>query len=431
LASIKIKKICRPAKQECFTPALPHTCFLCLRLAFVGTIANKPSRTNMILIKPGDLVIPGINVSKGAMGVYQGSEGVTATIHYSSHTFDTEKIDVEYFKRFLKSELFITLLKDQIKGGIKTEIKPKHILPLEIDLPNIDEQRKMVKHFENVEKEDSELKQELNSQQILQEAIEGKLTKEWRTKKQDVEPASELLERIKIKEEELIKEKKIKKQKPLQPITNDEKPSDLPDGWAWCRLGEVVRLNPRNYIDNELNVSFIPMNLIADGFKNSHKAKKKKWKEIKTGFTHFAENDVVVSKITPCFQNRKSAVMKNLDNYFGAGTTELFVLRSYDKTIIPEYILAIVKSEDFIERGTKTYKGTVGQQRIQKDFLKNYLISLPPFSEQKVIVEKVNKLLSICDKLEDEINKNKQYSEELMQAVLREAFNQNESAEVK
>ncbi len=100
-------------------------------------IVQKPSKTDMILIYPSDLVISGINVAKGAMGVYRGNENVTATIHYSSYTFDTDKINVEYFKRFLKSTEFIRLLKDKVKGGIKTEIKPKHLLPLEIELPDI------------------------------------------------------------------------------------------------------------------------------------------------------------------------------------------------------------------------------------------------------------------------------------------------------
>ena len=189
-------------------------------------IAQKPSQTNMILIHHGDLVISGINVSKGAMGIYHGNEDVTATIHYSSYTFDTSKIDVEYFKRFLKSAEFIRLLQEQVKGGIKTEIKPKHILPLEIDLPDRNEQKKIVDHFKSIETEDDELKKELTHQQtllkklrrqILQEAIEGKLTADWREQNRDVEPASELLARIQAEKIQLIKDKKIKKQKPLPP----------------------------------------------------------------------------------------------------------------------------------------------------------------------------------------------------------------------
>jgi len=162
-------------------------------------IGDKSSKTNMILVKQGDLVISGINVSKGAMGIYNLEDDVVATIHYSSYTFDEEKINVGYFKRFLKSVEFIKLLNEQIKGGIKTEIKPKHILPLEINLPSIKTQNEIVERFENVETDIDNLNNEVNNQQtllkklrqsILQEAIEGKLTTSWREQNNDVESAS-------------------------------------------------------------------------------------------------------------------------------------------------------------------------------------------------------------------------------------------------
>ena len=114
-------------------------------------IAEKPSKTDMILIKQGDLVISGINVAKGALGVYHGRSDVTATIHYSSYTFDESKVSVEYFKRFLKSPIFIQLLKEQVKGGIKTEIKPKHLLSLEIMLPDKEEQLSILRRFQRIE----------------------------------------------------------------------------------------------------------------------------------------------------------------------------------------------------------------------------------------------------------------------------------------
>ena len=86
----------------------------------------------MIIVMPHDLVISGINVAKGAIAVHQGDKPIAATIHYSSYTFDKTKIDIEYFKRFLQSPSFVETLQAQVKGGIKTEIKPKQFLPLMI-----------------------------------------------------------------------------------------------------------------------------------------------------------------------------------------------------------------------------------------------------------------------------------------------------------
>ncbi len=177
------------------------------KIDFSGSfhIAQKPSNTKMILICPDDLVISGINVAKGAMGIYRGDQNVKATIHYSSYTFDERKINVAYFKRFLKSAEFVKLLQEQVKGGIKTEIKPKHLLPLEINLPSIEKQKIIVKKLKSIETEENDLKQEIVlqqtllkklRQQILQEAIEGKLTQDWRIKNPNTEPANELLKRI-------------------------------------------------------------------------------------------------------------------------------------------------------------------------------------------------------------------------------------------
>src|SRR5690606_10940311 len=97
-------------------------------------------------------------------------------------------------------------------------------------------------------------------QAVLQEAIQGKLTEEWRKQNPDVEPTSELLKRIKAEKAQLIKDKKIRKEKPLPPITEDEIPFELPDGWVWCRFVDIAEIarggSPRpigNYLTNDEN----------------------------------------------------------------------------------------------------------------------------------------------------------------------------------
>ena len=124
------------------------------------------------------------------------------------------------------------------------------------------------------------------------------------------------------------------------PILLENLPFEIPDPWAWARLEQVVKINPRNNIDDAVNVSFVEMKSLHDGFNNRFTYEPRKWYTVKSGFTHFQDNDVGFAKITPCFQNRKSAVFINLVNGYGAGTTELHILRSYAKTIMPEYLLA-------------------------------------------------------------------------------------------
>ena len=140
------------------------------------------------------------------------------------------------------------------------------------------------------------------------------------------------------------------------------------------------------------------MNLIADGFKNKHSYIVKQWKEIKQGFTHFANNDVGIAKITPCFENRKSVIFSDLPNGIGSGTTELHIIRPYCN-ILPLYILTLCKSEYFISNGIKNFTGTAGQQRISSQFVKDLLLPLPPINEQHRIVEKLVKLLEFTNRL--------------------------------
>ena len=105
----------------------------------------------------------------------------------------------------------------------------------------------------------------------------------------------------------------------------DEIPFELPDGWAWVRINTACIINPCNNIDDNTEVSFVPMANISEGYANSFVSDSRLWRKVKTGYTHFAENDIGIAKITPCFENKKSVVFTGLINGYGAGTTELHI----------------------------------------------------------------------------------------------------------
>ena len=238
---------------------------------------------------------------------------------------------------------------------------------------------------------------------ILDLAIRGQLVPQ----DPNDEPASVLLERIKAEKEDLIKQDKIKRDKKESVIfrgddnsyylndgvsTNDiseDLPFDIPDSWSWGKLKDIVMINPRNKLDDDTDVAFIPMPLIEDGFSGHHASEVRKWKDIKAGFTHFKEGDVGVAKITPCFENRKSVIFENLINGYGAGTTELYIFRPYNRTILSRYLLAYMKSAQFIENGKQTFSGAVGQQRISKEYVENAYFPIPPLAEQERIVHQL------------------------------------------
>jgi type I restriction enzyme, S subunit len=232
---------------------------------------------------------------------------------------------------------------------------------------------------------------------ILQLAVQGKLG----TQDAGDEPAPKLVERIRKEKERLVKEGKIKKDKPLKMSDFEEPPCLLPKTWVWTRLSEVGLVNPRNYdiADNE-EVSFIPMTLIPVGYKKPAQQEIKKWGEIKAGFTHFADNDVVMAKITPCFQNGKSVVLKNLKNGVGAGTTELHVFRAIKNLVNPEYVLLFLKTPEFLETGIRRMTGSAGQKRVPNEYFSETPFPLPPLAEQNRIIAKVDRFMTICDELE-------------------------------
>ena len=150
----------------------------------------------------------------------------------------------------------------------------------------------------------------------------------------------------------------------------------------------------------------------------------RKWHEIKSGFTHFADGDVAFAKITPCFQNRKSMILKGLPNGIGAGTTELKVLRTYGNTISTEYLLFFLESPYFVEEAI--FKGTANQQRIISGYLENKLFPIPPQKEQQRIVDIINASFTVAEtysKAQEKLDSlNNSLAASLRKSILQEAI---------
>jgi restriction endonuclease S subunit len=144
-----------------------------------------------------------------------------------------------------------------MSGAANVALSVAKIQSIEIPLPPLEKQQEIVRKYKSIVREEDELKSELNyqqslikqlRQQILQEAIEGTLTADWRVANPDVKPASELLKRIAAEKAQLIKDKKIKPQQPFPPITEDEKPFELPDGWACLKIEYFLQYTKQGMI---------------------------------------------------------------------------------------------------------------------------------------------------------------------------------------
>ena len=411
------------------------------KIDFSGEIhlSDKGSKTDMIIVEPGDLVISGINVSKGAIAVYHGEGPITATIHYSSYSFDEGKIDIEYFKRFVKSQSFVRALKEQVKGGIKTEIKPKHFLPLEINLPDIISQKKIVLFFNKVEDEIDELSGEIIHQrtyliklrqQLLQEAIEGKLSVEWRKQNPELisggNHASKLIERIKAEKELLIKDRKIKKDKFLSLIADEEKPFALPEGWSWCRLGEIIYDSPRNgyspkEVPFETSTKSLKLGATTYGVFNRNEYKYIADNISKESVFWLEPGDILIQRSNSIDYVGVSAIY--------TGDSKEFIYPDLMMKIRVARPLSVGLLHLFLSspetRGYFRAKAKGSQQtmpKINQGVVLDTLIPLPPLAEQRAIVERVGKFTDMIDDLERQVTKRKDQSKMLTQSVLSEAF---------
>lgn len=342
------------------------------------------------------------NVAINILDIASAGQRAITFQQYGENNFPNE-----LFCFFIQSPHFQFDLINNATGTTAKGIKAARLKELILPLPPLEEQKRIVAKIEElmpyVDKYDvaySEV-EELNKKfpedmqkSILQYAVQGKLVEQ----REEDGTAEDLYKQIQEEKKQLIKDGKIKKTKALPKITEDEIPFDIPENWKWVRLADVFEINPRNNVNDNLSVSFIPMALIQDGYVSEFTFEKRLWANVKKGYTHFQDDDIVMAKITPCFQNLKSALIKNLENGIGAGTTELHVLRSHNN-ICRDFFMWLIKSPIFVSTCVKNMTGTAGQKRVPTDVLKNYVVPLPPLEEQKRIVDKIEEMLPYARQL--------------------------------
>ena len=307
------------------------------------------------------------------------------------------------------------------EGGAQPNISRQKLIAHLMPVPPIEEQHRIVSRIREVlpyveRYTHSQVAQNILNESIkpmlrksiLQEAIQGRLV----SQNSSDESANDLLLRIKEEKQRLVKEGMLKKSALEDSVIykgddnkyyenhgknvvciDTEIPFEIPSSWQWVRLANVVQVNPKNDAPNETRAAFIPMECVDATYLSKYTYHEKKWGDIKAGFTHFADGDVAFAKITPCFQNRKSMILRQLPNGIGAGTTELKVLRPYGNTINREFLLFFLESPYFVEEAV--FKGTANQQRIVSGYMEEKMFPLPPYQEQERIVKRINDLFQL------------------------------------
>jgi restriction endonuclease S subunit len=184
-----------------------------------------------------------------------------------------------------------------------------------------------------------------------------------------------------------------------QVIENYKPQIDINTDWEMVELRSVCEINPKkSEIENrdDLTVSFVPMADINENSDEFNPKEERNIRDVYNGYTYFRDNDVLLAKVTPCFENGKAGIARNLRSGIGFGSSEFIVFRSNEK-VLPMWLYLNVTSPRFRELGKARMTGTGGLQRVPKDFVENYLIPLPPVEVQKVVIaeiERVKELVS-------------------------------------
>jgi type I restriction enzyme M protein len=166
------------------------------------------------------------------------------------------------------------------------------------------------------------------------------------------------------------------------------------------RLGDVCTVNPRKSQLADLNpdtrVSFVPMVDLNEHLIDFRPSDEKQLSEVSASYTYFENNDVLLAKVTPCFENGKAGIARGLLNGVGFGSSEFYVLRS-SAQVLPEWVYFCVMHPLFRDAAVAQMTGTGGLQRVPRDYVENFLIPLPPLDVQREIVAEIEGYQKVID----------------------------------
>ena len=341
-------------------------------------------------------------------------------------------VDLEFYFHIFRS-IRDDLVKKTATGTSKLAMNKKNFSNYELPYFGIGHQKNFCGKLISIERKKGQLQANSNyqqshltllRQQILQDAISGKLTADWRAKNPEKITgecsAEHLLAAIKAEKKKLIAEKKIKKEKPLPPIAADEVPFDVPNGWEWCRLGGVFAstsgATPTRGDNNfwkDGSINWLKSGEMNDGIIDSESEEKITKKGFEKSSTFLFPKETVLIAMYGATAGKLAILnIESTTNQAICG----FLKNNFIEQKFLFYFLKVVRKKMVAESWGQA------QPNISQTYLKSFLFPLPPRAEQKAIVAKVESLFAYLSQLEEKIQHNAMSAEHLMQAFLGEVF---------
>lgn len=390
-------------------------------------------KSKMSRVRSGDFLLSGIDARNGAFGIVPNELDDAIITNDFWCLVPNEKIIIKEFLLFLTSTPYFDYICNQSSDGTTQRIRLQKdkFFNYEITIPLLGEQEQILKMLSgktalcdgiNVENFNQlDLLKKIR-QQILQDAVQGKLVPQ----DPNNEPASELLERIKAEKERLIREKKIRKGKPLPEIKPEEIPFEIPENWVWCRLANVCSrihygLNT-SAIEGKDDVKLLRITDIQNNRVNWNNVPSCEYTKSDFDNHLLKENDIVIARTGGTIG--KSFLVKDIPVESMFASYLIRVIPS--KLIDADYIKIFLESPNYWEQLNDAAWGA-GQPNVNGTSLSKLYIPIPTFEEQNRIVIKIEQLMTLCDELEQSIKQNQKYTQELLQVALKEAL-ESESA---
>lgn len=400
-------------------------------------IGKKIGTKKQFILKSGQFILSKIDARYGAFGIAPDEvEGSIITGNFWAYDVDKKKVNIEWFNQFTNSPVFYEVC-ERASSGIthRKYLDEKFFLNYEILLPSVEEQLSQIEKIKEQKISFGELSTELTHQlslvkklrqQLLQDAMQGKLTAEFRSSHPELvegsHHASELLKKIKAEKQKLIAEGKLNKEKKLPDIKADEIPFEIPEGWVWCRLNDICEAiidcphSTPHYIDKETGYYGIDTNCIND-----------KGEIIRLRSLSFESYQERIKRLIPqefdIVYAREGSI--GLATFIPANSNiclgQRVMLFRASKAITYHYLKYSVTDFGYKNRLLAKHRGMGAKHVNVKDIVES-LVALPPLTEQHHIVQKLDEIMQICDALEASIKESTEQNEKLLQQVLREAL---------
>jgi len=441
-SSIKISEFLHRKKELVRIDPDTEYSLVTVKLHHNGVVLREKKKgsllgSNMYKVSKGQFILSGIDARNGAFGIIPDElDEAIVTNDFWCFDVDESKVMRDFFYWLTNTPLFLDACIKSSKGETqRIRLQKDLFYNFEFQFPPVDKQRIFLQKFNNIDSDLFLLNDELNKQflyvsllrqAILQEAVEGKLTTEWRKANPDLvsgkNHAEQLLKKIKVEKEQLVNEGKIKKQKPLPPIADTEKPFCLPEGWMWCRLGDVTSKigsgsTPKGSNYSPSGIPFFRSQNIHDSGLDYDDIKYITEKiHNKMNGTIVQPNDLLLN-ITGGSLGRCALVPCD----FSEGNVSQHVCIIRNIVNDQKYLHFLILSPLFQRYIFDSTTGA-GREGLPKYNLEKFIIPLPPLEEQKTIVEVVKRLMAKLDELKKQVEERREQTAQLMFAVLREAF---------